>query len=166
MSINPTKHRLVMNKESGFTLIEILIAMVILSIGLLGLAGMQATVLKNNQSAYNRSLATQLTYDIADRIRANLDDGNKLDASTYTTIDSGDARAQSDCISISATCTTVDMAENDLYEWNLALSALPSAEGSVTVVASTRTFTVTINWDDNRNGNDNDDPNFQMSFQI
>jgi type IV pilus assembly protein PilV len=55
------------------------------------------------------------------------------------------------------------MAENDLYEWNQALAALPSGQGSVTVVAATRTFTVTITWDDNRDG---DDPNFQMSFQI
>lgn len=152
-----------MNRASGFTLIEILIAMVILSVGLLGLSGMQTTVLKNNQSAYHRSLATQLAYDIADRIRANLDDANKLAASTYTTTELEDAGDQSDCISVSSTCTTADMAENDLYEWNQALAALPSGEGSVTVVAATRTFTVTITWDDNRDG---DDPNFQMSFQI
>jgi type IV pilus assembly protein PilV len=152
-----------MNRASGFTLIEILIAMVILSVGLLGLAGMQTTVLKNNQSAYHRSLATQLAYDIADRIRANLDDANKLAASTYTTMHLEDAGDQSDCLSVSSTCTTADMAENDLYEWNQALAALPSGQGSVTVVAATRTFTVTITWDDNRDG---DDPNFQMSFQI
>lgn len=152
-----------MNRASGFTLIEILIAMVILSVGLLGLSGMQTTVLKNNQSAYHRSLATQLAYDIADRIRANLDDANKLAASTYTTTELEDAGDQSDCISVSSTCTTADMAENDLYEWNQALAALPSGEGSVTVDAATRTFTVTITWDDNRGG---DDPNFQMSFQI
>jgi len=156
-----------MNRASGFTLIEILITMVILSVGLLGLAGMQTTVLKNNQSAYHRSLATQLAYDIADRIRANLDDGNKLAASTYTTMKLKDAGAQSDCLTVSATCTTADMAENDLYEWNQALAALPSGQGSITVVAATRTFTVTINWDDDRSGTANsDDPNFQMSFQI
>ena len=60
-----------MNKNAGFTLIEVLIAMLVLAVGLLGLAGLQATSLRNNQSAYNRSQATQLAYDIADRMRAN-----------------------------------------------------------------------------------------------
>jgi type IV pilus assembly protein PilV len=169
MSVSSTKYKSVMNRASGFTLIEILIAMVILSVGLLGLAGMQTTVLKNNLSAYHRSLATQLAYDIADRIRANLDDGNKLAASVYNsaTMQPADADPQTDCLSVSSTCTTADMAENDLYEWNQALAALPSGQGSITVVAATRTFTVTINWDDNRDGTANsDDPNFQMSFQI
>ena len=67
-------HRLplnLMNKNTGFTLIEVLIAMLVLAVGLLGLAGLQATSLKNNQSAYNRSQATQLAYDIADRMRSN-----------------------------------------------------------------------------------------------
>src|SRR5664280_455779 len=60
-----------MNKNSGFTLLEVLIAMLVLAVGLLGLAGLQATSLRNNQSAYNRSQATQLAYDLADRMRNN-----------------------------------------------------------------------------------------------
>jgi len=60
-----------LSNSKGFTLIEALIAVVILAIGLLGIAGLQATNLKNNQSAYNRSQATLLAYDMADRIRAN-----------------------------------------------------------------------------------------------
>jgi type IV pilus assembly protein PilV len=62
------------HKISGFTLIEVLIAMLILSVGLLGLAGFQASSARNNTSAYNRSQATQLAYDLADRIRANAAD--------------------------------------------------------------------------------------------
>ena len=61
-----------MKTNTGFTLIEVLIAMLVLAVGLLGLAGLQATSLKNNQSAYNRSQATQLAYDMADRMRANV----------------------------------------------------------------------------------------------
>ncbi len=60
-----------MKTNTGFTLIEVLIAMLVLAVGLLGLAGLQATSLRNNQSAYNRSQATQLAYDLADRMRAN-----------------------------------------------------------------------------------------------
>ncbi|MCX7101946.1 MAG: type IV pilus modification protein PilV, partial [Methylobacter sp.] len=61
-----------MKQTAGFTLIEVLIAMLVLAVGLLGLAGLQATSLKSNQSAYNRSQATQLAYDLADRMRANV----------------------------------------------------------------------------------------------
>jgi type IV pilus assembly protein PilV len=46
-----------MNKNAGFTLIEVLIAMLVLAVGLLGLAGLQATSLKNNQSAYNHAIS-------------------------------------------------------------------------------------------------------------
>ena len=66
-----------MKKNTGFTLIEVLIAMIVLAVGLLGLAGLQATSLRNNQSAYNRIKATQLAYDIADRMRANYYRGQK-----------------------------------------------------------------------------------------
>jgi type IV pilus assembly protein PilV len=57
--------------QRGFTLLEILVAIVVLSIGLLGLAGLQAVSLNNNQTAYYRSIATQQAYDMADRMRAN-----------------------------------------------------------------------------------------------
>ena len=60
------------DKNTGFTLIEVLIAMLVLAGGLLGLAGLQATSLSNGQSAYNRSQATQLAYQLADNMRANI----------------------------------------------------------------------------------------------
>ncbi len=56
--------------QEGATLIEVLIAIVVLSIGLLGLAGLQATSVQSNHSAYQRSQATLLGYDLADRMRA------------------------------------------------------------------------------------------------
>jgi len=157
----------IMNKHKGFTLVEILIAMVILAIGLLGLAGLQASTLRNNQSAYFRSQATQLAYDIADRIRANFVEANKLAASAYITVNPTAAAVQADCTSVTTTCTTADMAENDLFEWNSAVTALPSGAGTVAVVAATQVFTITIRWDDDRDGDvDANDPNFQMSFHL
>lgn len=146
-----------MNKNTGFTLIEVLIAMLVLAVGLLGLAGLQATSLKNNQSAYNRSQATQLAYDLADRMRANV-----AGKTTYTT---GTATATAACLT-TAGCTKEAMAENDLKEWNDAITAtLPSGAGSITVTSGI--YTITINWDDNRDGSVNTtDPNFQTSFQL
>jgi len=59
------------NKQRGFTLLEVLIALLVLSIGLLGLAALQTTGLRSNEMASMRTTATQLAYDISDRMRAN-----------------------------------------------------------------------------------------------
>ncbi len=159
-----------MKKNTGFTLIEVLISMLILAVGLLGLAALQANGLKNNVSAYNRSQATQLAYDIADRMRANMVDAGTLSTSTYiyTTANPITAVAvQNNCLQIANACTTAQMAQNDLFEWNTDINnLLPLGSGDIAVVGSI--FTVTINWDDNRDGNvdTTNDPSFQMSFQL
>lgn len=58
-------------RQKGFTLLEVLVAMLVLSIGLLGLAGLMASSLRNNHSAYYRTQATWLAYDVIDRMRVN-----------------------------------------------------------------------------------------------
>lgn len=148
-----------MNKNAGFTLIEVLISMLVLAVGLLGLAGLQATSIKNNQSAYNRSQAIQLAYDLADRIRAN-----PAGQASYTIILPGAATAKANCL-LTTGCTAADMAENDLFEWNSTVtSILPGGIGSIAFAANI--FTITVTWDDNHDGNvDSNDPSFQTSFQ-
>ena len=59
------------DRQRGFTLLEVLIAVMLLAVGLLGLAGLQAVSLRNNHSAYLRSQATMLTYEIIDSMRTN-----------------------------------------------------------------------------------------------
>ncbi len=178
-----------MNKNSGFTLIEVLIAALVLAVGLLGLAGLQAASIKNNLSAYNRSQVTQLAYDMADRMRANKNEsldpatGNVIATGTYLTMAPADAAAQANCATTTG-CTAAQMAQNDLFQWNAALTGvLNGGTGTITAVAATRVFTVTINWDDNRDGDvdgdggasegdvdsdgdTDDDPFFQTSFQL
>ena len=56
---------------SGFTLIEVLVAILILGIGILGMAGMQAMSVRESQNTYFRTQADMLAYDIVDRMRAN-----------------------------------------------------------------------------------------------
>ncbi len=162
-----------MNKNSGFTLIEVLIATLVLAVGLLGLAGLQAVSIKNNLSAYNRSQATQLAYDMADRMRANKNEsvdpttGNVIAAGTYLTMAPTAAVVQASCATVTG-CTAAQMAQNDLFQWNAALTnTLPSGTGTITVVSATRVFTITVSWDDNRDGAVNaSDPNFSVSFQL
>ncbi len=60
-------------RGNGFTLVEALVALLAPSIGLLGVAGLQLSGLRNNLSAAWRSQATYLSYDIIDRMRANRD---------------------------------------------------------------------------------------------
>jgi len=165
MSVNASMHQSIdiqqkNNDQTGFTLIEVLVAVVILAVGLLGLAGMQATGLRNNQDAYNRSQATQLAYDLADRMRANV-----VAANTYTaTTPISSATTQADCLTTTG-CSPAELAENDLFEWNTTLTnILPGGLGSLAVAANV--YTVTITWDDDHDGDDSNNPSFQTSFRL
>ncbi|HIG65418.1 MAG TPA: type IV pilus modification protein PilV [Methyloprofundus sp.] len=155
-----------MSNNQGFTLIEVLIAVVVLAVGLLGLAGLQTTSLKHNQTAYFRSQATQMAYDMADRIRANHDEAKLGGASTYVV---GNATAHAGCSTLVG-CTATEMAENDLFEWIATLqAALPgvNAVGTVTYNAALSLFSIQVQWDDNRDNNiDDADPSFQTDFQL
>jgi len=137
--------------QSGFTLLEVMIALVIFSIGLLGLAGLQAGGLRSNTQAQLRTIATIQAYDMAERIRSNprgVIDGN------YNALDSATPTA-GDCIS--NTCTAAEMATYDYYEWELhTQNVLPSGHGTVSSAAvgggATRLFTITVMWDEERTG--------------
>jgi len=152
------------SKMAGFGLVEILIAFLVLLVGLLGMAGLQATALRNNHSAYLRSQAVILAYDIMDRMRAN-----KVAAlaGAYAR-DFDDALPTQTC---SASCTTTNMALSDEREWVISLSQLPSGDGEITV-GNTGIATVTVCWDDARN-DDGTDPEgvcdltqFQITTQL
>ena len=171
------------NRQSGFSLIEVLISIVIASIGLLGLAGMQATGLKNNHSAYQRSQATVLAYDLADRMRANMSStSDYLSKFTTVVIVHEDGTFETKVVPVSgagevdevalAACQTTDgcsvaqLAKNDLVEWYSDLGAvLPGATGIITLAGDL--YTIRISWDDNRDGSvDAGDPISQVSFQL
>ena len=164
-----------MNKNTGFTLIEVLIAMLVLGVGLLGLAGLQATGLRNSQSAYNRSQATELAYDMADRMRAN-DPINEPDhTNVLAAYIAGVPVANANCKNTTG-CSATDMAKNDLYEWNCAVAggcqnntppiaaALPGGAGAIAVAAGV--FTITISWTDKNNNGVPVSTTFQTSFRL
>ncbi|MBE9525646.1 MAG: type IV pilus modification protein PilV [Proteobacteria bacterium] len=135
--------------QSGFTLLEVLIAMIILAIGLLGLAGLQANSMRFNNSAYLRSQASFLATDIADKMRANQDEvtnGSFNDIDTTNTYNIGTCYTSSGC------STTSQMATSSIAEWKSLLeSVLPSGKATVTSGAND-TFTVSITWVDNTAG--------------
>lgn len=114
------------SRQRGMTMIEVLISIVVFAFGLLGIAGLLVVAIRGGYSAQQRSLATQLAYDITDRTRANLvgfNGGNydKPALSAYTTQVTNCTNATS----AAPGCTTAEMAQNDLYEWqNLIKSTL------------------------------------------
>ena len=179
-----------MKIERGFTLVEVLVAMVVLSIGMLGLAGLQATSLKSNQSAFNRSQATQLAYEMADKMRANRDYAKKLNNNYTSSSVLAAATAQPTCFSVLLSCpapktgggcdgtpvvgcTAAQMAQNDLYEWREAIkSALPGGVGAISNTGSI--FTITLSWTEDRYAqvgtdalkNTTGTTSLKMSFQL
>ncbi|MBS68395.1 MAG: type IV pilus modification protein PilV [Pseudomonas sp.] len=137
--------------QRGATLIEVLVAMLVLSIGLLGLAGMQMTALKSNQSAYYRSQATVLAYDIIDRMRAN-----RTDALNGVYDIALQNQACDPDLSPSGS-----LADKDVAEWLNSLSCLLSPDAQGSVVRNGRIFTISIEWNDKRGrieATDDDDP--------
>lgn len=120
----------------GFTLIEVLIAVVVLSLGLLGLAALQGATLTLTKSSFHRTQAVNLAYEITDQMRAN-----RASALDYA----GDYGA--------VTCNTEfarggSLVTADLAEWRNALAChLPSGSGSIAVTnvaGDTRRFEATV----------------------
>jgi type IV pilus assembly protein PilV len=117
-------------RDAGFTMLEVLIAILVIAIGLLGLAGLQAISLKQGQSAYYRSVATQLGYDMSDRMRGNLN-GVLGNAYNRTGINTDYSTAVANCTT-TAGCVAADLARNDGFEWQqLVQTLLPGGEGIV-----------------------------------
>lgn len=116
-------------RQQGFTMLEVLIAILIISFGLLGLAGLQIVSLKYAHSATLRTVATQHAQDIADRMRANL---AGVAANGYNMGTGGATATQTAaCLTVTTTgCTAAQLAAHDLYEWQQALSATASTSGT------------------------------------
>lgn len=121
------------NRQSGATLLEVLVAIVVVSLGLLGYAGLQIASLHNSQSAYKRSQATMLAYDIIDTMRA--DKVNALGTNYDVTI--GDKNGKI----------------GQVKDWKQRIGdSLPQGDGSI-IVDLTGVATVKVQWTDDRDGN-------------
>ena len=127
-------------RSRGFTLVEALIALLVLSIGLLGVAGLQLAALRQNNSASQRSQATFLAYDIIDRMRANRRNALDVAAPAYV-------------VGYGTHTATGTLAERDLTAWKAGLAAvLPAGDGQIARDAdpNLNRWTISIRWDDSR----------------
>jgi type IV pilus assembly protein PilV len=121
----------------GFTLVEALISVLIMSIGLLGVAALQTSSLGSSHTASQRSQATLSAGDIADRMRAN-----RIAASTTAGANYGNtAAADNGCrvthyghLHVANVCTPTQLAADDLFDWGAQLAAvLPTGTGVVCI---------------------------------
>ena len=136
-----------MKRRNGFTLIEMLVALVVLSIGLIGAAKLFIVTLQGNASAELRMLAVNLAGDLADRIRANRQAGAAYAGAAGNNNCAGGAIG-------AVNCTPVQLAANDLFQWNAQIAAAyPGgvANGAVAYAAPAgallpATYRITINW--------------------
>ena len=132
-------------------MIEVMVAMVILGIGLLGLAAFQANGIRQNNSSLGRSYATVMAYDMADRIRAN----PAAQAAGLYVIGAAGAPVPQDCIAVACNDTTGTLqASYDMFEWRNQLSTLlPSGTGSIIGGGAIGIpITITVMWDEARTG--------------
>ncbi len=144
-------HKPKSQRNSGFTLIEILITIIVVSIGLLGLAGLQISGLRANMGSEERSKATFLASDIAERIRAN-----PLGNYTNINMTENDCGAQPEDIcsnynsGTAADCTAAQMATFDVWAWACGMPVNTGVvPGGVTNVLTGGTGSVQCNDIDN-----------------
>jgi type IV pilus assembly protein PilV len=142
----------------GFSMVEVLVALVVLGVGMLGVASLYVVTLRSSGSAISRMQAVNLASDLADRIRANRSAREAYEG----------AAANKGCVSATANCTPEDMAAHDLFLWDAQLAATlgASAEGSVDVEAAAgtlRTYTITVSW---KEPGEAEELTYQLRMQI
>lgn len=127
-------------RQHGISLVEVLVSLLVFSLGLLGLAALLSNSLKSTYSAYLRTQASQFAYDILDRMRANREA----------------ARAEAYDLTLTAPApvcsTTASLADCDRAEWRADLANLPNGTGAIDYNPATEQVTVTIRWNDERAG--------------
>lgn len=123
-------------RQSGLSLIEVLIAVLIMGVGLLGIAALQAVTLRNSQSAFDRTQATVLSYAILDAMRANL------------------TAARANSYNVGMTCTVPaagsTLVSRDLNVWVNSLKQTMGDSACGSIACASNSCTITIRWDDSR----------------
>lgn len=144
-------HQFYRNQE-GISLIESMVALVVLSIGMLGIGSLILASIQDTRSAVYRTKATSAAWDILERMRANSASADSYLGDWNTTGTNNDCATTS--TSAAATCTPGDLAAHDVFEWRQSLasptSGIPSGQANISVNTSTAppTYQVQVRWMD------------------
>ncbi len=135
-----------MKSQSGFTMVETLVALVVLAIGMLGIAALYLNSLQAGRTAIYRTQAVTLAADLADSIRSN-----RAAVANYGNV-YGDAFAAVGACATTAGCSATDLAATDLSRWKAALAQLlPNGQGQVVVTlpaaaGEPANYVITVQW--------------------
>jgi type IV pilus assembly protein PilV len=129
--------------SAGTTLIEVMVSVLILSIGLLGIAAMQATALRNTQSSVERTQAVVQTYAVMDSMRANLTQARANAYNTATWMCTAPAGA--------------DLVNSDKARWVTSMKATINNEACGRIACLNNSCTVDVRWNDSRGSADGTD---------
>jgi type IV pilus assembly protein PilV len=151
-------------RQSGFSLIEVMVALVVCSIGLLGLAKMESLALASEDVSGTRTIAAMQASSLAAMMHADRGywGSSSVTASavvtggltTYNVTDTNLAYGGTPCTTSPGSCTPVQMAAYDLYNWGSGLQTLlPGYQATMTctpaATAAPVTCTITVNWVEN-----------------
>ena len=128
------------SRQRGFTLLESLVATVVLSVGMLGIAALYVEGLKAGRTAVFRTTAVSLASDMMDRIRANRD----------ARADYALAGINGDCVNSAKDCTWTELAQHDILVWEQEVArAMPAGtDTDIQVVLGPPfdEYQITITW--------------------
>lgn len=146
----------------GFTLLEVLIALVVLAIGVLGVVGLQVSTYQQLHTSHNYGFAAMQASNMADRMLAN--QAQALANAYNHTGAPGDFK---DCANTEVVCSTAEVAAYDIAQWQRLVTgivddekipgSLPAGTGAVARVNGTNDFTITVRWDDDLSGSSGTD---------
>ena len=139
-----------MRRQQGFTLLEVLIAVVILAVGLLGTAALSLNSLQTSQGASLRSQASAMAADFAERLRTNRDYAISAAAANtaYALASGAGAPTNPTCASSSAGCDGQGQAQRDMYEWRTNLDAAMPGASAVVTKTDQRRYELTLTWNE------------------
>ncbi|WP_168203123.1 type IV pilus modification protein PilV [Marinobacter fonticola] len=144
--------------QSGFTMIEVLVALLVFAIGLLGVAGMQTLALKSTENSNIRSLANLHAYEIVERMRANMPG---VTAGAYSSI-----TGKTGATNCQPACTASNLAAWDAEQWLSNLSADIPSTTSASVSYAGGVATVTVNWNERGLGSDAEAQTYVLQARI
>ncbi|MBL7004168.1 MAG: type IV pilus modification protein PilV [Gammaproteobacteria bacterium] len=129
--------------QTGMSLIEAMVALVVISVGLLGIAALQIIALQQNSSSQWHSQAVWYSYEITDRILAN----NAV-FNSYDGVDTNNDYSQNCQVNL---CSAAQMIVADATDWKDRISSLPAGRGMITS-AGVDQLLITVMWDDDGTG--------------
>jgi type IV pilus assembly protein PilV len=152
-----------MKIQRGFSLIEVLIALIVMSVGMLGIAGLYVQSMQAGRTSMLRHHAVTLAGDIADRIRANPTAGAAYAA---------EQGADNNCVGTDADCDAAEMAAHDIFLWQTQAREFlpPMGDGSQQVIvqyneaAVPRIYQIIVQWDEPTP--DGNPPQYAITFPV